>query len=160
MVSLTGWYGAGTALEDLRADEPAAFEELCRRLSDWAPLRYILTNVSTSMLSADLNVARRYADLVEDAAVRESIFNRIAEEFVRTRSMLELIFHAPFEQSRPRLFHTIAARQPWLAALHAEQIDLLRRYRQPRASRAAGDEVLIQLLVTVNAIASGLRTTG
>ena len=147
-------------MENLRRDDSSGFEELRRGLPQWAPLRYIVTNVSTSMLSADLGVAEQYAALVDDDAIRERIFSRIAHEFARTRAMLEIIFEGRVEENRPRLFHTIAARQPWLRILHAQQIELLRRYRQLRRRDSSAEEVLIQLLVTVNAIASGLRTTG
>ncbi len=157
---LTGWYGAGRALARLREEDSAAFDAVRQHVWEWAPLRYVLTNVSTSVLSASIEVAGRYAALVEENALRERIFGRIAEEFQRTCDMLEIVFEGKVEQSRPRLFHTIAARQPWLDRLHAQQIDLLRRYRDLLRRQEPAEETLIQLLVTVNAIASGLRTTG
>jgi len=158
---LSGWYGVGTALERLAADDADAATALAAA-RDWPPLRFLLTNVSTSILTADAEVMRDYAALVDDAALRQRLLDDILAELARTRHQLEHLFGAPLASRRPRLSRTIAMRHDALRALHREQIALLRAWR---VARAAGEDaeaapLLGRLLLTLNAIASGLRTTG
>jgi phosphoenolpyruvate carboxylase len=49
-----------------------------------------------------------------------------------------------------------------LRVLHRQQIDLLTEWRSKRAAQddAGADALLPELLLSINAIASGLRTTG
>ena len=156
---LSGWYGAGTALQTLRTDDPDAFETVRTHAFSWPPLRYLITNISTSILTADPSLMQEYAAMVEDRAVRERLFSRIQDEYDRTRRLLEVIYDGPLEAERPRLRHLLALRDEGLRALHHQQINLLRQWRA--SSDDADDERLLQkVLLSVNAIASGLRTTG
>jgi phosphoenolpyruvate carboxylase len=56
----------------------------------------------------------------------------------------------------------LSLRDPGLKVLHRQQLELLTEWRACRRAgdTAAADKLIIPLLVTVNAIASGLRTTG
>ncbi len=158
---LPSWYGVGAALEDLLARDPASFEALRAQAPDWPPLRYLLMNVSTSVLQADLELMREYSALVEDEATRARVFGLIEAEYIRTRRLLEQIFGADLLARRPRLARVLQLRHSGLAMLHRQQIQLLREWRAAEhATEISSDPLFIQLLVTVNAIASGLRTTG
>jgi phosphoenolpyruvate carboxylase len=99
---------------------------------------------------------------VEDAAVRERVMGMIAVEYARTRRMLEVIFDGPLPERRPRIHRMLAVREEGLRVLHRQQLALLREWRALRREDdpSAGERVLPQLLLTVNAIAGGLRTTG
>jgi phosphoenolpyruvate carboxylase len=158
---LPSWYAGGSALEELMMHDAPAFEVLCHHASTWPPLRYLLMNVSTSVLQADLALMREYAQLVDDDGIRERVYGVIEAEFERTRRMVEKVFGADLLARRPRLSRVLKLRQPGLEMLHRRQIELLRRWRgDERSDDAASDPTFIELLVTVNAIASGLRTTG
>jgi phosphoenolpyruvate carboxylase len=159
---LSGWYGVGSALEALQLEEPHAFAALKAAAFHWQPLTYVVTNVSTSVLSAHEPTMREYAGLVEDAVVRERVMGMIAVEDARTRRMLEVIFDGPLPERRPRIHRMLAVREEGLRVLHRQQLALLREWRALRREDdpTAGERVLPQLLLTVNAIAGGLRTTG
>ena len=157
---LSGWYGVGSALEQLRASDPTAFAALRDESGRWAPLRYLITNVSTSVLTADADVMRAYAELVDDAAVRERILALILAEYQRTETELAHLLGGPLRVKRPRITRAIALRHGALLALHREQIALLRAWRAAQAEGGDGEALLTQLLLTLNAIAGGLRTTG
>ena len=160
---LPGWYAVGTALEGLMDSDPAAFQSLCDQAAHWPPLAYLLMNVSTSVLQADLGLMREYAQLVDDQAVRDRIFGMIEAEYLRTHRMLEKIFGTDLLARRPRLSRVLKSRNEGLALLHRQQIELLRRWRAEEHGDGhdqSTDPLFIELLVTVNAIASGLRTTG
>lgn len=159
---LSGWYGVGSALEALRRERPEAFALLKTHALDWYPSKYVLTNVSTTILSADVEVMEEYASLVEDGAIRAQLMGMIRDEFARTRSVLETIWGGPMEERRPHIHQALRMRQPWLRVLHRQQVELLRTWRglKREQRRAEADPLLPRLLLTVNAIAGGLRTTG
>ena len=159
---LPGWFGVGSALQSLHDENPGQFAVLKSSLSDADFLAYLFTNVETNLHSANLPLMTAYADLVTDVALRQKFMNIIVDEFERTRSMLAELFDGGMEQRRPRMAKTLAIRDEPLAVLHHQQISLLRDWR---AGLVAGDSqeaeaVLPKLLLSINAIASGLRTTG
>ena len=63
---------------------------------------------------------------------------------------------------RPRAAKTLALRAHALRVLHHQQIGLLQRWRglQHAGDDEAARRMLPELLLSINAIASGLRTTG
>ncbi|HET9956252.1 MAG TPA: phosphoenolpyruvate carboxylase [Polyangiaceae bacterium] len=159
---LSGWFGVGTALERLEREQPGAFRQIQRDFIEWSPLHYIIGNVATSIAMADPALMREYASLVEDAELRERVLTHVLAEHDRTRRLLEQLYGGPLEERRPRVGWGMARRAARLRALHLHQIELLREYR--KLDRAAEPErtegALLRLLLTVNAIAGGLRATG
>jgi phosphoenolpyruvate carboxylase len=103
-----------------------------------------------------------YAALVDDDALRLRFLPPILKEFATARSHLEDLFGGSLESQRPILSRSIGLRAPALRPLHLQQIRLLKEWRQARQQRddAAAVERLPDLLLIVNAIASGLGTTG
>ncbi|MEM6562215.1 MAG: phosphoenolpyruvate carboxylase, partial [Planctomycetota bacterium] len=152
---LPGWYGLGTALEQLQTADATAFNEIDTAADRWPFLRYVLTNVETNIASASETLMASYAELVEDEPLRERFLTRVQEEYRRTRRMLDAIFGGQLATRRPRMWKTLRMRDQRLQALHRQQITLLRKWRSEDSN-----DLLPQLLLNVNAIASGLRTTG
>jgi phosphoenolpyruvate carboxylase len=102
-----------------------------------------------------------YATLVSDPALRERLFAIITEEFEKTRLLLTKIFGGSVESRRPRMARTLRLRADALKILHRQQIGLLRTWRAALAlDTSAAEKLLPKVLLSVNAIASGLRTTG
>jgi phosphoenolpyruvate carboxylase len=103
-----------------------------------------------------------YATLVEDEAIRARFMALIHAEHARTLEIVDELLGGRRATRRPRLIKAVAIRCQALARLHREQIRLLREWRE--ATRDArveeADRILTALLVTVNAIAGGLKTTG
>ena len=160
---LPGWFGIGSGLAAVRAEDPAGFAALIKGVSAWPFLRYALSNIESNLASASLPLMAEYAAMVGDANVREAIYGGIATEYRLAESMLQEVFGgSPLAARRPRLVFTFQLRAQGLEALHRQQIAGLKRWRAHRAAgeQAAADGVLHALLLTVNAIASGLRTTG
>ena len=154
-----GWFGVGSALAEL---DDAECAQLTSHMRTWPFLHYVLTNIESSIASSDRDLMRAYAGLVEDAAVRERVLGIIEHEWEITRAMLEKLRGRPMAERRPRMFKTLQLRAEALRVLHEQEIALLRRWRE---LRKAGDEteaerMLPALLLSINAIASGLRTTG
>jgi phosphoenolpyruvate carboxylase len=159
---LPGWYGVGSALELLQAQSPQEFAQLSSHLYTWAPLHYALSNAATCIAAADLDVMRAYAALVADEACRTQLLARITEEFDRTTLMLERVYRGSLAERRPNIHATVQMRKEPLRVLHHQQIGLLREWRDACRcdDRDAAAGLLPALLLTVNAIASGLGATG
>jgi phosphoenolpyruvate carboxylase len=105
---------------------------------------------------------RSYSGLVPDEDLRERFLTMILGELERTRAAVRDLFQGHFAARRPRMARTLDIREEPLRVLHMQQISLLREWR---SRLAAGDEsgaemMIPDLLISVNAISSGLRTTG
>lgn len=159
---LPGWFGVGYALEQLREKHPEQFGLLTAKANEWTFFRYVFFNAETSLASADLDLMREYAGLVTDPTLRDAYYDRIAAEYRRTESMINEVFGAPRDLRRPRMLKTLKTREEGLRFLHRRQIELLRQWRALRADGAdeAADKLFPSILLSVNAIASGQRTTG
>lgn len=154
-----GWFGSGSGLAALEPDERLA---LSSHLRKWPYLHYVLTNVESSLSSTDRDLMQAYAGMVEDGALRERLMKQITTEWELTRTMLEEIRGSSLAKRRPRMLKTLELRAAALRVLHKDQIALLTKWRGTLASgnNAAADAMLPDLLLSINAIASGLRTTG
>lgn len=159
---LPGWFGVGSALERLAGEFPDDYAYLKKHAASATAIGYVLYNAETSLASADLDIMAQYAGLVHDPALRKAQFDRIRGEHRRTEQALEAFFGAPRATRRPRLTRTLAMRAEGLRRLHTIQIELLRTWRDLRARRrnAEAEALVPTLLLSVNAIASGERTTG
>jgi phosphoenolpyruvate carboxylase len=76
--------------------------------------------------------------------------------------MLEKLRGAPMDERRPRMLKTLKLRADALRVLHLQEIHLLKKWRGMKAAgdETGADKMLPDLLLSINAIASGLRTTG
>jgi phosphoenolpyruvate carboxylase len=154
-----GWFGAGSGLKALTENELGEIKEQIRR---WPFLYYVLTNIESSIASTDLELMQGYAALVEDETLRERFMTIIVAEWNLTREMLEKLRGVPMAERRPRMLKTLQRRAEALRILHLQEIHLLKIWRAHRAAGedAAAEKMLPDLLLSINAIASGLRTTG
>jgi phosphoenolpyruvate carboxylase len=156
---IPGWYGMGSALNALTGEEMALLTTHRRVWPFWG---YVLTNVESSLASADPELMDLYADLVEDEALRQRFKSQIRAEWDRTHLALEQLRGKSLKSSRPRMLKTLALRTEALRVLHHQQVGLLREWRgRVHSGNIPGaDALLPELLLSINAIASGLRTTG
>jgi phosphoenolpyruvate carboxylase len=154
-----GWFGTGSALASLTSEE---LDLLRKNFRNQPFAHYIFTNVESSLASSDLDLMRAYAALVQNGAVRERIFAIIDSERRRTREMIDSLRGGEMSGRRPRFMKTLEIRADALRVLHHQQIALLQRWRSHLSSnnQAKADAMLPDLLLSINAIASGLRTTG
>ena len=154
-----GWFGAGSGLKDL---SDAELGEIKDHIRTWPFLHYVLTNIESSIASTDPDLMREYAELVEDEELRGRFMKIIFDEWNLTREMLEKLRGAPMANRRPRMLKTLGLRAEALRVLHLQEIHLLKKWRGLKSAgdEAGADKLLPDLLLSINAIASGLRTTG
>ncbi|MGD9419282.1 MAG: phosphoenolpyruvate carboxylase [Verrucomicrobiota bacterium JB025] len=161
---LPGWFGVGSGLEGLAAADPGLFDGLRHSIEEIPFLRYVLTNVESSLASCNWEMMETYASLCTDRPLMESTMARVRAEFERTRGQLGRILGDDFSLRRPRMDKTLALREAPLRELHLQQVELLRDWRakgRPVESDGGGfDRTFLSLQLTINAISSGLRETG
>ena len=82
------------------------------------------------------------------------------EEFDLAQLMLKEVLGGDSAARRPRFTMTHQIRADALLALHTQQVTLLRDWRVASAAddNKSADRLLVDLLVCINAIASGLRS--
>jgi phosphoenolpyruvate carboxylase len=153
---ISGWFGAGAALRAASAD-PDRLGRLRRMDAEWRFFRNLVRSLAASVLTADMDVARWYAELFDDAPARDRIYGRIREEHARTReSLCAVTAQDALEQLVPNFALVHRLRFPAIKEINRLQVRLLRRARANTASPTD----TTHLLLTVNCIAAGLRNTG
>jgi phosphoenolpyruvate carboxylase len=159
---LSGWYGVGTALRQLADNQPEQFEAIRQSMSKWSALHYLLSNVATSVAMTDEEIMRKYAAMVEDESLRKRILSQIESELALTREMIEQLYGGPLAERRPNIQRMMSLRTAGLRILHEQQIRLLSAWRSHHGAGQSdvADRLVPELPLTVNAIASGLGTTG
>src|ERR1041384_6975124 len=115
----------------------------------------LVRNIEIGMAKADLTIARLYADLVEDAGVRERVFQMIVEEFERTHAMvLRVRRQTQLLENNSVLARSIRLRNPYVDPMSLIQVDLLRRKRGGEES----DELNYALAANINGIAADRKS--
>jgi phosphoenolpyruvate carboxylase len=132
--------------------------EMLREMTRSFPLWLdIIRNVEMALAKADFGIARLYASLVKDAALRERVFATLETEFDRTRRMvLALTGQTELLERNPVLANSIRLRNPYVDPMSLLQLELLRRKRAGERS----EELDRAITATINGISAGLRNTG
>jgi phosphoenolpyruvate carboxylase len=156
-VMLPGWYGTGSAVESWIADGDGRVEVLRDLYQRWPFFQTVLSNMAQVLAKTDLGLAARYAELVEDEALRRRVFDKLSAEHQRSINAHKLITGQDnLLADNPALARSVFNRFPYLEPLNHLQVELLRRYR------SGDDDELVQrgILLTMNGLASALRNSG
>jgi phosphoenolpyruvate carboxylase len=155
---LPGWYGFGSAVEAWIAEHPEQgmpfLQELYR---EWPFFRTLLSNMDMVLAKSSIAIASRYAELVPDVKLRESIFGRIRREWHSSiETLLDIMGHERLLQGNPLLDRSIRNRFPYLDPLNHVQVELLKEHR----AQNPDEQVLRGIQLTINGISAGLRNSG
>jgi phosphoenolpyruvate carboxylase len=153
------WFGVGFAIEQYLA-EPGSSNSvaLLQTMAKEFPLFIdLIRNVEMALGKVDLTTARLYSSLVEDANLRERVYDLFDAEFHRTvRAVLAVTQQTELLQTNQVLARSIKLRNPYVDPMHLIQVDMLRRKRAgedtPDVNRA--------IAATISGISAGLRNTG
>ncbi len=160
---ITGWYGVGTTIERIQKDFPEKYTRLKELIKTNDYIRYVFTNIDSSLASTDEEIMKLYAGLVEDEQVREEMLGIILGELSKTRKAIDELLGRPLKERRVNHFYSTRLRAEALTMLHLNQVELLRKWRDISKKNINGqeqEELLVNLLTSINAIASALGTTG
>ncbi len=158
---LPGWYGVGSALEHY-ADKPDQLLQLRAMYQQWPFFQAVLDNAQVSLGKADMGIARLYATLVPEAALRQRVYDHIAAEYERTRHwILRIADQRDLLDNEEVLKRSIRLRNPYVDPLNFIQVRLLRDYRaHPAPDSPEAGRLLEAIFLTINGIAAGLKSTG
>jgi len=158
--TLPAWYGIGSALGQARQEH--GIEILREMYQNWPFFRALLSNVQMALFKANMDIAKEYAGLWDDHERSMQIYQKIADEYYRTvTEVLDVAQIDTLMAETPLLQYSLLRREPYLDPLNHVQITVLGRHRQYIAQSDESESPwLDELLLTINAIAAGMRNTG
>ncbi len=153
---IPAWFGVGFALVEY-IERTGALELLQTMAREFPLFIDLLRNVEMALGKVDRATARLYSSLVEDAELRERIYEMFEAEFHRTvSSVLAVTRQTELLEKNQVLARSIKLRNPYVDPMHLIQVDMLRRKRAgentPQVNRA--------IAATISGISAGLRNTG
>ena len=154
---LPGGYGFGSAVDGYLQANSGGLATLRRMVNAWPFFRSLLSNMDMVLAKTDLAIASRYAELVADAELRASIFQRIKAEWeLSRRYLLAILEQDDFLADNPLLKRSLQLRSPYMDPLNHLQVELLKRHRAGETD----ERVARGIHLSINGIASGLRNSG
>jgi phosphoenolpyruvate carboxylase len=156
------YFGVGYALNQFIQTAPDGLAQLQTMARDFPLFLDIIRNVEMALAKADFGIARLYASLVEDEALRDRVFSTLEAEFNLThRMILEITKQKSLLQANPVLERSIRLRNPYVDPMSLIQVELIRRKRNAAANgEPASPELDRAISATINGISAGLRNTG
>ncbi len=151
-VMLPGWYGVGQALSGF--EDKGLLKEMAQ---GWPLFASSLANMEMVLAKSDIEIAGHYAELVEDAGLRDGIFTRIRDAWHQTHDgLLEVTGQTRLLEKHPALDASIRLRLPYIEPLNLLQIELMKRHRAGEDDPRIGEGILL----SINAVATALRNSG
>jgi phosphoenolpyruvate carboxylase len=156
------YFGVGHALNLFVQENPDGLTQLQTMARDFPLFLDIIRNVEMALAKADFGIARLYASLVEEEALRDRVFATLEAEFNLThRMILEITKQKSLLETNPVLNQSIRLRNPYVDPMSLIQVELIRRKRAAMANGEPDSPELNRAIsATINGISAGLRNTG
>lgn len=158
---LPAWYAAGTAINEYMGDDEEKLETLRTMYEKFPFFRSLIDHLQMALSKADIQIASLYATMIKDSEVRDRIFSQIKAEYKLTSDLiLKITNQSEILDNVPVIQESIRLRNPYVDPLSYLQVQLLKELRKIRAEDGDDQELLREVLLTINGIAAGLRNTG
>ena len=161
---VSAWYGVGHALRKYMDENPDGLDALRQMYKQWPFFTSIIHNLQISLAKTDLYIAELYSSIVSDEDLRKSIHEAIEREHqLAVESVLLISEQKELLDYHKVLKDSIKVRNPYVDPLNYIQVRFMQEKSQishavmSDTKRAKIDEIL---LLTVNGIASGMKSTG
>jgi phosphoenolpyruvate carboxylase len=156
------WFGVGFALDSFVRENEDGLKLLQTMMKGFPLFVDIIRNVEMALAKSDFGIAKLYASLVEDEALRERVYATLKAEFDLTQKMLLAVTgQQRLLETNPVLERSIRLRNPYVDPISLLQVELIRRKRALVAKgKAASAELDRAISATINGISAGLRNTG
>jgi phosphoenolpyruvate carboxylase len=159
--NLTGWFGTGTALDAFQEQNPEDFDTLKHLAKDWPFLKYLLIQIESNLLNADVDIMNSFAELVQDSQTRQALMDLILADYQTSLRKIDSVMGESVEARRFSRIEDRKLRDDALKVLHQIQLSDLAWWRSMREKDPEqGEKCLLQLLLLVNALSGGLKSTG
>jgi phosphoenolpyruvate carboxylase len=161
---ISAWYGVGHAFKKYMDENPDGLALLRQMYKQWPFFTSIIHNLQASLAKTDLYIAELYSGIVSDEDLRKNIHEAIErEQQLAVECVLLIAEQKELLDYHKVLQESIKLRNPYVDPLNYIQVRFLQEKNQLSHSavndvkRAKIDEIL---LLTVNGIASGMKSTG
>src|SRR5699024_4043341 len=125
---------------------------------NWHFFHSTINNLQMALVKSDMETGKEYVELVEDQAIGERIFHNILKEYNVTKDILlqitgndELLSHIP------NIKDSVHLRNPYVDPLNFLQVELIKQLRE---EEHPSEELITEVLLTINGVAAGLMNTG
>ncbi|MSR78312.1 MAG: phosphoenolpyruvate carboxylase [Candidatus Omnitrophica bacterium] len=158
--TIPGWFGFAAAVEKyLSFHSMQGLSTLREMYQEWPFFRALIDFMQMSTQKADMHIARHYASLVGEEALRKKYFDLIVKEYENTQDViLSITQQKEILDNAYALQHSIRLRNPYVDSISYAQVILLRELRKPSVKNR--EELERAVFMSINGVAHGLRNTG
>jgi len=155
---LPAWYAAGTGLQAFIEEDASHLEALQTMYKEWPFFKVTINNLQMALMKADMKTAEEYLELVEDSETAKRIYEDIADEYERTKkALLDISGNEELLSHTPNIQGSVHLRNPYVDPLNFLQVDLIQKLRE---TENPSEDLVTEVLLTINGVAAGLVNTG
>ncbi|WP_053991211.1 phosphoenolpyruvate carboxylase [Mangrovimonas sp. TPBH4] len=159
--NLSGWFGLGAALDEFQQEHPKDYEQLKQLVQEWPFWKYLLIQIESNLMDSDIDIMKKFAELIKDSQTKEELTNLIIDDYHSCLQEIDNIFGESIETRRISKLEDMKLRKHALKSLSELQVDHLKKWRSIRETDPKqADHYLVQLLILINALSTGLKGTG
>ncbi|OEK00172.1 hypothetical protein BFP97_00955 [Roseivirga sp. 4D4] len=162
--NLTGWFGLGQSLKEIKEETPEDFEKLKTLAESWSFFKYLMIQLETNLLGVDTEIVLAFKALMEDQAVAAELTDLVLADYQLALDLTDEVLGGHREKRRFAKYEDNQLRNQGLAPLHQIQLDQIKQWRSAKASdqqtETSKQKSLHNQLLIVNALAGGLKSTG
>jgi len=155
---LPAWFAAGTGLVAFADEKPENLALMQEMYAQWSFFRNTIDNLELALIKADMTAASEYVTLVKDQEAASRIFNIIKDEYEKTKLIaLKISGDKELYEQDSNLRESTLKRNPYVEVLNFLQVELI---NELRSADEPDSELMEQVLLTINGISVGIRSTG
>ncbi len=155
--NLPGWYGIGTALDNVIKEDDKSLPLLQKAFSNWKFFRAVIDNAQRELARAHLEISQYYSPK-EDHYLHE----KIKEEYQKAEeSILKITGQQKLLDDSPVIQKSIKLRNPYTDVLNLLQAELHHRWKNlPEEDDENRRRLKRALFSSINGIAAAMQSTG
>jgi len=159
--NLSGWYGMGSALREFKNQNPEEFDQLKILAKEWPFLKYRFIQIESNLLNSNTDIMNDFASLLPNEELKFEFMNPILTDYTESLKQIEAITEGTVETRRVSKLEDNKLRKDALKILHQMQIETLVNWRNiDDKNSEEAQRMLLSLLLLVNALSGGLKSTG
>lgn len=159
--NLSGWFGLGGALDEFQEHYPEDYEQLKQLALEWPFWKYLLIQIESNLLDSDIDIMKQFAELIQDSETKAELITLIINDYHSCLQEIDNIFTEPMATRRISKLEDMKYRNHALKSLSELQVSYLKKWRAIRETDPKqAEHYLVQLLILINALSTGLKGTG
>lgn len=153
--NVPGWFGVGTAVEDIAQNDAKQRERLRTLYESWPAFQTFVDNAIQELARARMEIAAQYAQRSD-----HDVHERIVAEFERTCTHLQFIAGQEELLDNAQVIQAaIRRRNPRTDVLNVLQLELFERFERAETDEARSD-LQSAIHLSINGIAAAMQSTG